>query len=41
MDDFFYAEPLAIIPLPGTAAVLGAAVLCGAISRAARARARR
>ena len=41
MDDFIYAEPLAIIPLPGTAALLGAALLAGVISRAVRARARR
>ena len=41
MDDFFYAEPLAIIPLPGTAALLGAALLAGVVSRAVRARARR
>jgi hypothetical protein len=41
MDDFFYAEPFAIIPLPGTAALLGAALLVGVVSRAVRARARR
>ena len=41
MDDFFYAEPFAIIPLPGTAALLGAALLAGVVSRAVRARARR
>ena len=41
MDDFFYAEPFAIIPLPGTAALLGAALLAGVVSRAVRVRARR
>ena len=41
MDDFFYAEPLAIIPLPGSAALLGVALLAGVVSRAVRARARR